>query len=729
MNSFWGIFWIDASSEETAKQAFIDVGKLCEANAENFEDVKIWLANARHSWLLIIDNADNPEIDYAAFFPSGEKGNIILTTRNPQCRVHATVGCEDLDPLDLQDAQLLLLKAAGMSTSFRKDSQKAAEKVVQALGFHTLAIIQAGAYIRLRFCSLEDYPARFRQQEERLLKYHPKQARSAYGSVFATFEISATHLKSSQDECAPDALHVLQILGFIHFQEIPESLFSRARQKAISIRTHKSQGWPQDRIDKLSELQTSRLPPFMMLETDTWREVIILLESYSFIKITGSGEDLSFSMHPLVHTWTRIRYDPESQKEGCRTAGSIIALSMRGLDYDIFHEKLRSHVTAYLEYLNSEFLANTPELELCQTQYHICCLISHVCDCSKLRYLLDVLEKFKAWAGARGLAGLPIERLAATCLIEEGQPQEAVRLLERHVDTEHGQHPNIQFLLARAYLETNQYQKAISLLEHVVRIDERSTRRDNGFVSSSKHLLGQAYLDNGQYEKAVTLFKSVVEINEKTLALAHRDRLASEKNLGLAYMETQQYEKAARILQHVLEIRRTVLDVTDPILLGTQHELARAYLGMGNGYYERAAELFEQVVEIRERILASDDPKLLVSQHNLALVYFRMGSDHYEKAAGLFKHVVAIKERTLASDNPELLTSQHNLALVYFRMGSDHYEKAAGLLKHVVAMSERILKPEHPELLKKSQRLLNEVQGQIEAEKNAKSISTSGKEI
>ena len=75
-----------------------------------------------------------------------------MTTRNPQCRDHATVGCEDLDHLGLQDAMSLLFKAARMSESPREDNREAAEQVVRILGLHTLAIIQAGAYIKFRFC-------------------------------------------------------------------------------------------------------------------------------------------------------------------------------------------------------------------------------------------------------------------------------------------------------------------------------------------------------------------------------------------------------------------------------------------------------------------------------------------------------------------------------------------------------------------------------------------------
>ena len=671
MNSFWGIFWIDASSEETARQAFVDVGKTCGANTESFEQAKTWLANARHSWLLIIDNADNHAIDYAAFFPSGNKGSIILTTRNPQCCDHATVGCEDLNHLDLQDAQSLLFKAAGINTFLREDKHKAAEKVVQALGFHTLAIIQAGAYIRLRFCSLEEYPAQFRQQEERLLKYHPKQAQSAYGSVFATFEISATHLESSQDEYAADALSLLRILGFIHAQEIPELMFVRAREEAIAILESVSREGPRDEIDQLSDLQISRLPSFMMLNNYTatdvswwrWRETLNLLESYSFIKIKGTGEDLSFSMHPLAHKWTRIRHDLASQKEGWRTAGSIIAFSMRGASYDVFHEKLRSHVTAYLDYLSPEYLANMTGLEICQTRFHLCFLLLNPNDPSKLRYLLDALEKVEAWAGAHGDHGQPVQCLTAICLIAERQPCKAVMLLERHFDAGHVPPPHTQLILAEAYRANMQYQKATSLLEPMAMIEERSNKTNNLILQRSKHELALTYFDNGQFEKAVTLLEQLVETQSESLAPAHHDRLAVLRNLGHAYIQTHQFEKAVKVLKQVLEVRRKVLDVTDPVLLATQHELARAFLFMGDGHYEKAAELLEQVVNIREKTLASDNPDLLASQFRLALAYNGLGSGHYEKAAGLLEQVVAIEKTTLAPEDPDLLRAQYNLAL------------------------------------------------------------------
>ena len=465
----------------------MEVGKLCGTNAKNFEQVKTWLANASQSWLLIVDNADNPDIDYALYFPSGNRGNVLLTTRNPQCREYETVGSEDLDNLDLEDAQLLLLKAAGMTATSCEDNMKAAKIIIQALGLHTLAIIQAGAYIRLRFCSLEEYPFHFKQQEEQLLKFHPKQAQSVYGSVFATFEISATQLQSSQIQCAADALSLLPILGFLHFQEIPELMFFRAREEAIAIRDSESREGPRNQIHQLSGLQTIRLPVFLMhlnntapdLSLERWREAINLLESCSFIKIAGHGEDISFSMHPLVHKWTRIRHGSALSKEGWRAASSTIALSMRGTVYHMFHEKLRSHVGVYLEYLKSYYLAYMTEVEIFKSHYQICWLLLHLRDITKLRILLDVLEKFEPWAAPRGESMIRVQRLNAYCLVEEKQPMKAIELLEQLMDAGHSNDIHVQRCLAVAYMADKQYQKAINLLENIVRIDEEKKPKEN----------------------------------------------------------------------------------------------------------------------------------------------------------------------------------------------------------------------------------------------------------
>ena len=707
---------------------------MCGANAESFEQVKIWLANTRHSWLLIIDNADDPKIDYAAFFPSGNEGNIILTTRNPQCPVHQTVGFEDLDHLNLQDVTSLLFKAAGIAELSREDDQNAAEKIVQILGSHTLAIIQAGAYVKQQRCSLEDYPAHFRQQEERLLKYHPEQAQSTYGTVYATFETSATRLKSSQDPSAKDALSLLQMLGFIHYEEIPGLMFSRAREEAITIRENIDR--LDDEIFELSELQISRLPISLMKRDDIatdifpwqWHNALTLLESYSIIKMSGIGENLSISMHPLVHTWTRIRQRLASRKEGWRAAGSVIALSMHRTGYDMFHEKLRLHVGAYLDHPVPEYMAGMTELEICQTHYKICILVYQWRDISKLRILLQKLETFKSWTGASVKSRPLVQILTAQYLMQDGQPKEAVEMLERLVETDRSNYFNAQAILASAYIVSKQHQKAINLLEHIVQIRERNEAPENENLLLSQHELGRAYIKNNQFEKAATLLEPVVEKKKNRMMSTHRSLLSSQLILGIAYLGNEQFETAAEILAQVLEILRTILDAKDPDILGTQYGLARAYMGMGNGHYERAAELLEHVVRMDREMLAPDDPDRLASQYQLARAYMGMKTGHYERAAELLENVVGIHEKTLVPDDPDRLASQYQLARAYMGMGVDHYERAAELLENVVGIEDKSLAPEDPDRLA-LQRSLEEVHRLVEFEKSAEPTGTSGETV
>ena len=692
--------------------------------------MKTWLANRPCSWLLIIDNADNPKIDYAAFFPSGNKGNIILTSRNPQCRELATLGSENLDHLDRQNAESLLFNAAKMDASSREANQKAAQNVVQALGFHTLAIIQAGAFIKRHHFSLEEYSILFKTQAERILQYRLTQEQSTYGSVFATFEISATHMQSSQDQSAADALSLLQILGFFHFQEIPQSMFSTARDEAILICEQTNRGRPVNEIYLLSELQTARLPLFIMQQNKTalnlllpWRETLNLLESYSLIKISRSGEDLSFSMHPLVHTWTRIRQELATRKQSWRAAGSTIALSMRGTAYDIFYEKLRSHVGACLDHPISEYLADMSKLEISQTHYRICYLLLTLREISRVRQLLDLHDTFKAWTSATGISGFYVQCLIAACLVKEGQPKEAVELLEPLRYTGNLDDYVLRFL-ATAYLASKQHQKAIDIWEALLKVREQTEEAENDDLLWLSHELGRAYVQSGQSEKAITILKHVVEIRKKTLAPTHPNRLASEFNLGITYRNINEYEKAAEILKQVLVIRRTTLNVDDFGLLNTQYELAGAYIGMGSGHYDKAVEILEQVVGIEERTLKPDNPDRLASQCLLAECYIGMGSGHYEKAAELLERVVGIFEKTRAPDDEFIMLLQHRLSIAYIGMGSGHYGKAAGRLEQVIRIAERRLEPDDP-WLAKLQRQLEGINKCIEVEKSNKSSSAS----
>ena len=90
-SNFWGILWIDASSQELAKQGFIQIAR-DYALKEDLNFVKRWFSNVEDHWLLVLDNADDLFMDISQYFPTGNRGSILLKTCNPDCKIHATAG-------------------------------------------------------------------------------------------------------------------------------------------------------------------------------------------------------------------------------------------------------------------------------------------------------------------------------------------------------------------------------------------------------------------------------------------------------------------------------------------------------------------------------------------------------------------------------------------------------------------------------------------------------------
>ncbi len=676
--------------------------------------MRTWLSNAQHSWLLVIDNADNHTMDYAEILPTGTKGNILFTTRNPQCiDTYATVGSEILDDLGLEGATELLLKAAAVTQS--KDEHEAAARVVQDLGFHTLAIIQAGAYIKHRHSSFEDYSNLFKQQQHQLLHYNLKQAQSTHGSVFATFEVSAIHMQSSKDEVAINALCLLGVLSFLHPNEISESIFSRAWDEVVLGVERTDEEWSLNGVRGLSEVDLFQLPWIIKqnnkLATNriAWRESVDLLESYSLIKVSGETTNLSFSMHPLAHLWSRVRLQLDCQRKAWRATGSIIVFSMRTPNYQTFFEKLRLHAQAYLGHPIVEYMERIPHKELCQTFIYLCWLLVQLGEDSKLAYLLQNLNKFEGWTCAPEIYSLDEQELTAISYQREGQSSEAVHLLEYVVQRritllkpEDTCLLESQHNLALAYGDLGQAKKAEELLECVIKIQQRLLQPDHDKLLTHQHELARAYHANGEVKRAIKLLENVVEIQATTFRPEHPYRLVSEHELARAYHANGEVKRAIKLFKNVVKIRATTLKPEERARLISEHELARAY--HANGEVKRAIKLFKNVVKIRATTLRPEERARLISEHELARAYHKDGQ--VKNAIKLLKNIVKIQAMTLIPEHPDRLTSEHELARALFSNGEA--TKAAELLEKVVEASERVLEPRDPDLMG-SRELLAEV--------------------
>jgi hypothetical protein len=96
-HSFENVFWVDVGNQQAAEQGFMNISDHLKLQAQSFEQVVQYLSGTQHTWLLVLDNADNPATDFHPFFPSGSRGTVIMTSRNPECgQVYGTITGKNL---------------------------------------------------------------------------------------------------------------------------------------------------------------------------------------------------------------------------------------------------------------------------------------------------------------------------------------------------------------------------------------------------------------------------------------------------------------------------------------------------------------------------------------------------------------------------------------------------------------------------------------------------------
>ncbi|KAJ7748320.1 P-loop containing nucleoside triphosphate hydrolase protein, partial [Mycena maculata] len=284
--SFSNIFLIDTSTRDTIETGLKNIA-VTKAGSSS-QDALRWLVSKLDDWLLFFDNADDPKINLNSFFPKCAHGNILITSRNPGLCVYAGSHALISDMEEPDAVHLLLTSAAQDFTAGNKDM---AVEIVKELSCLPLAIIQAGAFIA-ESGALNSYLALFKQNQARLLSKKPAQSHDDYGgTVYTTWQISFAQLSEP-------AATLLQLCSFLHHQGISEKIFSYA-----SAYQFQANGLSEEELRKPMELLSLFLSPTGAWDSLRFMEVRNELRAYSLINF--DMESGFFSIHPLVHSWSR----------------------------------------------------------------------------------------------------------------------------------------------------------------------------------------------------------------------------------------------------------------------------------------------------------------------------------------------------------------------------------------------------------------------------------------
>ncbi|KAH8836062.1 hypothetical protein DL96DRAFT_106606 [Flagelloscypha sp. PMI_526] len=716
---FSDVFFIDASNRFTLENDLKAIA-IGVSNQPTFDDASHILRTSKGDWLLFIDNADDPTLDLRPYI-KWPHGNILITTRNREVRVHAPDCSIWVDKLDLEDAKELLLRGVAVSES--QETSEAATKIVQQLGCLALAVNQARAFLSQDICTLSEYLPMYMQNRRKLLETKFIQSTDDYEhTVYTTWIISFKKLSSK-------AALLLELLCFMHHEAIPSRLFEDAWKRL-----------GKQEKDAIPTSLSAFLSSFITADSswDILRFRMLIKEILSFSLVEFDAVNRAFLLHPLVQIWAQNHF--RHSQESIKSTQTLICLAIpvgRCQDDYSLRMLLLSHLRestkiglivhytlihpAGLVYNHGGMLRECVEIYkrlLSEMQKRfglehpsVLTSISHLAYAySQLGQYRDALKlDEQVLALRKQILGeehprtlMSMANLAGT-YSKLGQYKDALKLEEQVlVLTKQEKHPRTltsMANLARTYSKLGQYRDALELEEQVLVLRKQVLGEEHPDTLMSMGNLAYTYCDLGQYRDALKLEEQVLVLRKQILGEEHSDTLTSMANLAHIYSELGQYRDALKLEEQVLVLEKQILGEGHPNTLTSMGNLARTYFDLSQ--YRDALKLEEQVLVLIKQILGEEHPRTLMSMDNIAGTYLKLGQ--CRDALRLGERVLALRKQILGEKHPDTLTSIANLGYTCFELGQ--YIDALKLGEQVLALRKHLLGLEHPSTIYSSRQV------------------------
>ena len=339
LDRFSHLFWVDASSEEGMETSLRSISSFPAAQYSGVDDsvgsVLQWISFLQEEWLIVFDNADVPPPEVVEkFIPPGNRGNILITSRNKSMgRIVSSENRIEIKEMEEDDAISLLLKASCLDPL--PEYLAVSKKIVTELCCIPLAINHAGAYIEAEKCNIDQYLRQFSVHRQALMSDATFTGASKYNkTVYGTWDLSFKEIKrrAAEDSTPEDAqaaqaaILILQICAFYHHTGISKDIFRSAAKEAMKCDVNS------DRFRMLPQALTLLDHTLLGLDNDgqwdgfIFGQGISVLLSFSLIK---SEESLkTFSVHPLVHYWSRERMSKSEQQKMFEMGSTILSCAI-----------------------------------------------------------------------------------------------------------------------------------------------------------------------------------------------------------------------------------------------------------------------------------------------------------------------------------------------------------------------------------------------------------------
>ena len=294
------VWWIPAAEPSTAATALAAlagrVGVPAASDQQAVIDALFELLRRRDRWLLIYDNAEQPDT-LQGLLPAAGAGSVLITSRWSAWRGHAQP--LPVTVLDRRESVQLLVDRSGLPDPDREDLDQSdqLDQLAELVGDLPLALAEAAAYLEQTRIGLGDYLQLLRSRARELFGLNTSASAEVSGAaadqrrVATVWSVSLDRIRHE----IPAAEALLELCAFLG-PGIPRTLFC----------TH-----PEAVPDPLAEVVSDAL---------AYNQVLAGAARYSLIELDAH----SIGVHRLVQAVVRARLAPEQEADAAATAVGLI---------------------------------------------------------------------------------------------------------------------------------------------------------------------------------------------------------------------------------------------------------------------------------------------------------------------------------------------------------------------------------------------------------------------
>ncbi|KAI0967485.1 hypothetical protein F4678DRAFT_243760 [Xylaria arbuscula] len=616
--------WIQANSETSIHQSFLAIASslgMSDMGEFTADLVLVHLAQAEGRVLLVYDNLDDPRLVSVIgkhHKPRwGSSLRVLITTRE-RIFLDFAVGGESrsVEPLPLVEACTLLQSLIDDGSEQAEDrgpvKEKTAAEICTALGCLPLGIQQAAAYIRTGAFPLQVYVEHLKKDTRQAFEY--TSSWWPYGkTILNVWEESLAQVVASPAHPYPfDWFHTCSFLD----STVPQWVFERAHE------------FYERQCRDVSQLVwLDRVP----LVTDIAELTRLSLVKAGETKVRTGGHETTYSYHPLVQQWARMRLPEDLQRKFLVLAATLVWAAAEGVRFQ--HEPpprrdtraafrrqqgLLPHVYSLIEFsaksLGQNISALLPlEIIVVFANFSIHeqrleeaekVIKEGLLRMSETASTIDILE-------ARRTLSLALRRQATDeSLVEALSIQEAVvEELEKLVRDQ--EYPRIEMVIARGELaaihrDRGYVTRAIQLQADVVDEMAATCGARSTEVLQEMNCLSVLYAKAEMQEKALALQEQVVKVFREHWPDAE-EVWNTIRNLAISYFRAGRYKDAIGLEMQILDKKTADFGPEHLEAASAQDNLARSLLRGGRA--DEAHPLFSEALKTQTKFLGSSHAK------------------------------------------------------------------------------------------------------------------------